>query len=82
MTTTCQDLKNCNNQGLCVEMPGEPAKCEITHTYGREEALEVIRRSQIDYNNEYGSLEEMMSSTLMEAMSFGQRRDKILNSLS
>lgn len=27
MTTTCQDLKNCNNQGLCVEMPGEPAKC-------------------------------------------------------
>ena len=27
MTTTCQDLKNCNNQGLCVKMSGEPAKC-------------------------------------------------------
>jgi inorganic pyrophosphatase len=64
------------------QLPGSPAKCEITHTYGREEALEVIRRSQIDYNNEYGNLEDMMSSTLMEAMSFGQRRDKILNSLS
>jgi inorganic pyrophosphatase len=33
------------------QMPGnnEPARCEITHVYGREEAHEVIRRSQKDY---------------------------------
>ncbi|MCO5247363.1 MAG: inorganic pyrophosphatase [Chitinophagales bacterium] len=31
-------------------IPGEEeALCEITHVYGKEEAYEVIRRSQIDY---------------------------------
>lgn len=31
-------------------IPGEEeALCEITHTYGKEEAYEVIKRSQIDY---------------------------------
>jgi inorganic pyrophosphatase len=28
---------------------------EITHTYGTEEAHEVIRRSLIDYNNRFRS---------------------------
>lgn len=33
-------------------IPGEEkALCEITHTYGREEAYEVIKRSQIDYQD-------------------------------
>ena len=32
-------------------LPGEPVACEITHVYGRDEAHEVIRRSQQDYKN-------------------------------
>lgn len=37
------------------EIPGasKPSKVEITHTYGREEALEVIRLSQQDYLEEF-----------------------------
>ncbi len=30
-------------------LPGEPVSCEITDVYGRDEAYEVIRRSQADY---------------------------------
>ncbi len=30
-------------------LPGEKSVCQITDVYGREEALEVIRRSQADY---------------------------------
>ncbi len=37
-------------------MPGNENKAvEITHVYGREEALEVIRRSVEDYDNNYRS---------------------------
>jgi inorganic pyrophosphatase len=32
-------------------------RCEITHTYGREEALKVIRCSMEDYQDRYGSIE-------------------------
>jgi inorganic pyrophosphatase len=32
---------------------GEKPTCEITHTYGREEAYEVIKRSQEDYRNKF-----------------------------
>jgi inorganic pyrophosphatase len=40
-------------------IPGEKAAVEITHVYGREEALEVIRRSVADYDRVYRShLEE------------------------
>ena len=63
------------------QMPGKTPKCEITHTYNKEEALEVIRRSQDDYAAAYGNLEEVMSATLMEALNFGQRQRGILNSL-
>jgi inorganic pyrophosphatase len=35
---------------------GGPLPCEITHVYGREEAHEVIRRSQADYDETYGHL--------------------------
>ncbi|THH40684.1 inorganic pyrophosphatase [Neolewinella litorea] len=63
------------------QLPGAAPKCEITHTYGREEAQEVIRRSQMDYAEAYGNLEEVMSATLMEALNFGQRQRGILDSL-
>ena len=38
------------------QMPGkeETHRCEITHVYGREEAHEVIRRSQEDYREVFG----------------------------
>ena len=63
------------------QLPGSEAKVEITHTYNREEAQEVIRRSQQDYADTYGNLETMMSATLMEALSIGQRQQDILSSL-
>lgn len=63
------------------QLPGETEKCEITDVYGREEAQEVIRRSQIDYDTAYGNLEDVMSATLMEALNFGQRQQEILNNL-
>lgn len=43
-------------------------KVEITHTYGREEALEVVRRSQQDYASHYGNLEEDLAKALAEAL--------------
>ncbi len=63
------------------QLPGDIPKCEITHTYGREEALEVIKASQRDYEQAYGNLESVMSATLMEAFNFGQRKQEILNDL-
>ena len=38
------------------------AACEITHVYGREEALEVIRRSRADYLARFGDLDQMLES--------------------
>ncbi len=63
------------------QLPGKEPKVEITHTYNREEAQEVIRLSQQDYADTYGNLETMMSATLMEALSIGQRQQDILSSL-
>jgi inorganic pyrophosphatase len=41
-------------------MPGQENKqVEITQTYGREEAMEVIRRSVKDYDNTYRSYLEI-----------------------
>jgi len=61
------------------QLPGEAPKCEITHIYGKEEAHEVIRKSYKDYMEEYGNLEEVLSFTMLEAMNFGQRQQKMLN---
>jgi len=37
------------------DVPGdEQRRCEITHVYGREEAYDVIRRSQHDYRVRFG----------------------------
>lgn len=63
------------------QLPGEDPKCEITHIYGREEAHEVIRRSQKDYRNHYGNLENALSLTLLEAFDFLQRREKMMKGL-
>ena len=55
------------------EIPGqEGSKCEITHVYGREEALEVIRRSQVDYKEKFGDLESKLSMAVLEAINYGQ----------
>ncbi len=45
------------------DLPGsEDRKCEITHVYGREEALEVIRAARQDYKGRFGRLEAMMAT--------------------
>ncbi|MEM8901987.1 MAG: inorganic pyrophosphatase [Bacteroidota bacterium] len=55
------------------EMPGEEQKrCEITHTYGRKEALEVIQYSIEDYQQKFGELENRLSMAVLEAINFGQ----------
>ncbi|MBI4309204.1 MAG: inorganic pyrophosphatase [Candidatus Omnitrophica bacterium] len=47
------------------DLPGtEDRMCEITHVYGREEAMEVLRRSRKDYQARFAHLEAMMSSVL------------------
>ena len=47
------------------DLPGAAKKkIEITHTYGREEAMEVIRRSSFDYQEKFGDLEDVLTSTL------------------
>jgi len=63
------------------QLPGETQKCEITDVYGREEAHEVIRRSQKDYDTVYGNLEEALSITMLEAFQFAQRRQDIMKTL-
>lgn len=63
------------------QLPGEEPKCEITDIYGREEAQEVIRRSQEDYNDTYGELEATLSYTLMEAFNFVNRQQNLLNNV-
>jgi len=63
------------------QLPGETQKCEITDVYGREEAHEVIRRSQKDYDNTFGNLEEALSLTMLEAFQFAQRRQDIMKTL-
>jgi inorganic pyrophosphatase len=45
------------------DLPGSDDRaCEITHVYGREEAMEVIRRARADYSERFSQLEGMMAS--------------------
>lgn len=47
------------------QVPGEETRsCEITHIYGREEAMEVIRRSHEDYNELFSGLEDLLTQML------------------
>jgi inorganic pyrophosphatase len=57
-------------------MPGQPARCEITHTYGREEAYEVIQASIKDYNKKFGKLENKLSKAALDAITYGQNWQK------
>lgn len=55
------------------DMPGQITnRCEITHTYGKEEAFDVIKRSRKDYLKKFGKLENKLTIAAMEAISFGQ----------
>lgn len=63
------------------QLPGDAPKCEITHVYGKEEALEVIRRSQKDYDEKYGELEDALTLTLLEAFTFGKKQQDMLDDL-
>ncbi|RMD57886.1 MAG: inorganic pyrophosphatase [Nitrospirae bacterium] len=46
-------------------IPGmETHNCEITHIYGREEAYEVIRLSQEDYDESFAGVKEWLTSAL------------------
>lgn len=50
-------------------IPGEEsAKVEIDATYGREEALRVIKKSQMDYTNKFGNIEDEMSAATLNIM--------------
>ncbi|MEN6455356.1 MAG: inorganic pyrophosphatase [Prolixibacteraceae bacterium] len=42
------------------DMPGKDKDTEITHTYGVEEAYEVIRRSMVDYQNRFENLGKLL----------------------
>ncbi|MGH7857091.1 MAG: inorganic pyrophosphatase [Candidatus Binatia bacterium] len=47
------------------DLPGaEDRRCEIVHAYGRDEAHEVIRRSQADYLERFGDLDRMLAAAL------------------
>jgi inorganic pyrophosphatase len=47
------------------DAPGTTRRaCEITHVFGREEAYEVIARSQEDYRIRYGDLEGLLTAAL------------------
>ena len=43
---------------------GKDPIVELTHTYGREEAHEVIRRSREDYIKKFGDVETMLFDIL------------------
>ncbi|MDK2978269.1 MAG: inorganic pyrophosphatase [Bacteroidales bacterium] len=43
------------------DLPGNKANTEITHTYGIDEAHEVINRSMDDYHERFNDLESMLS---------------------
>lgn len=54
------------------DMPGQEEKrCEITHVYGRDEAIEIIERSRRDYTAHFGKLETKLSIAAMEAFTLG-----------
>lgn len=44
------------------DLPGNVADVEITHTYGAEEAIEVINRSLEDYRRKFEPLNDAVSS--------------------
>ena len=43
------------------DLPGNPADVEITHSYDKAEALEVINRSIEDYRKKFENLDTLLS---------------------
>ena len=43
------------------DLPGNKANTEITHTFGIDEAYEIIKKSMEDYNERFNNLENMLS---------------------
>ena len=51
-------------------IPGEASpKVEITDVYGRDEALEVIKRSRTDYKTHFGEIGEELTRATKDVMS-------------
>ena len=44
------------------DLPGNKAETEITHTYGVDEAHEVIRLSIEDYHDKFAGLDKILTS--------------------
>ena len=44
------------------DLPGNPADVEITHVYGREEAMDLIKRSIADYQTRFENLDNLLSN--------------------
>lgn len=44
------------------DLPGNPSNCEITHTYGIEEAHDLIERSVEDYKQKFENLDIMLAN--------------------
>ena len=44
------------------DLPGNKADTEITHTYGIQEAHELIKHSLMDYQNKFANLGQILSS--------------------
>jgi inorganic pyrophosphatase len=59
------------------DMPGQSSsKCQITHTYSKDEALEVIRRAQKDYISKFGNIENTLSKAAISAITRTSGRKK------
>lgn len=55
------------------DIPGQGGKnCEIAAIYGKEEAHQVIKKSQEDYVSNFGDIESNMSSSVIEALQNNQ----------
>lgn len=55
------------------EIPGESnekPKIEITHLYGKDEAMEVVKRSMADYESNYGNVEDTLKQELTKVVEF------------
>ncbi|MFZ5942387.1 MAG: inorganic pyrophosphatase [Bacteroidota bacterium] len=44
------------------DLPGNPADVQITHVYGKEEAMDLIRRSVDDYRKKFENLDNLLSA--------------------
>lgn len=46
------------------DLDGGAKNVEITHVYGKEEALEVVKRSHTDYMNKFGNANDQLAAAL------------------